>query len=134
MGNRRKAREAALQVLYQVDLSKINPGEALELFWMQESASAEIKDFTTQLVEVVLQNQAEVDQLVEKHATHWKLLRMACVDRNILRLAVYELLCCKDIPKSVSLNEAIELGKKFGTEESGSFINGVLDHIAKEIK
>jgi len=134
MGNRRKAREAALQVLYQVDLSKINPGEALELFWMQESASAEIKDFTTQLVEGVLQNQAEVDQLVEKHATHWKLLRMACVDRNILRLAVYELLCCKDIPKSVSLNEAIELGKKFGTEESGSFINGVLDHIAKEIK
>ncbi|MFO1518433.1 MAG: transcription antitermination factor NusB [bacterium] len=134
MGNRRKAREAALQILYPVDLSHLNAKEAMSLYWQNHPSQDEVIEFTRQLVEGVLRNQAEIDKLIELHSTHWKLGRMACVDRNILRMAVFELLFCRDIPKSVSLNEAIELGKKFGTEDSGAFINGVLDNIAKEVK
>jgi transcription antitermination protein NusB len=134
MGNRRKAREAALQILYQIDVSKNTPKEALRLFWSEHSSLPEVEEFGDRLVEGVVRNQPEIDRLIESHSTHWKLNRMACVDRNILRIAVYELLYCHDIPKSVSLNEAIELGKKFGTEDSGAFINGVLDNIAKEVK
>jgi N utilization substance protein B len=134
MGTRRKAREAALQILYQVDLSKLDPKEAMQLFWKNHSSIPEVEEFAYQIVEGVVRNRLEIDRLVEQHSTHWKLSRMTCVDRNILRIAVYELMYCHDIPASVSLNEAIEIGKKFGTEDSGSFINGVLDNIAKELK
>src|SRR4029434_10101978 len=134
MGNRRKAREAALQILYQVDLSKNNPKEALKLYWVEHPPIPEVEEFGNRLVEGVIRNQAEIDRLIETHSTHWKLGRMACVDRNILRIAVCELLYFHDIPKSVTLNEAIELGKKFGTEDSGAFINGVVEHISKEVK
>jgi len=134
MGNRRKGREAALQILYQVDLSRITPREAMQLYWRQHPSIPEVQEFADQLVEGVVRNRPEIDKVIEVHSTHWKLGRMACVDRNVLRIAAYELLYCHDIPKSVSLNEAIELGKKFGTEDSGAFINGVLDNIAKEVK
>jgi N utilization substance protein B len=134
MGTRRKAREAALQILYQVDLSKLDPKEAIQFFRQNHPSVPEVEEFTHQLVEGVVRNRIEIDRLVEQHSTHWKLSRMTCVDRNILRIAVYELMYCHDIPASVSLNEAIEIGKKFGTEDSGSFINGVLDNIAKELK
>jgi len=134
MGNRRKAREAALQILYQVDLSRMSPHDAMKMYWRQHPSLPEVTEFADQLVEGVLRNQIEIDKVIEIHSTHWKLGRMACVDRNVLRIAAYELLYCRDIPKSVSLNEAIELGKRFGTEDSGAFINGVLDNIAKEVK
>jgi transcription antitermination protein NusB len=145
MGNRRKAREASLQLLYEIDLSQKDCAEALRLFErdpsrllpeLEESPSAleEIKEFTRQITEGVTRNVREIDQLIEGHSTHWKISRMASVDRNILRMAVFELLYCQDIPASVTINEAIEVAKKFGTEESGSFVNGVLDHIAKELK
>lgn len=134
MGNRRKSREAALQALYQIDLAKAEPEKALEQYWKNNIDTEEIQEFANLLVQGVTSHLSELDQLIEKHSTHWKLSRMACVDRNILRMAAYELMYCRDIPASVSLNEAIEVGKKFGTEDSSSFINGILDNLAKEIR
>lgn len=144
MGLRRKARESALQLLYEIDLCQKDPVEVLKLSEFlkvlpkeaghDEETSAEQQKFCHDLVEGVSRNVREIDQLIESHSTHWKISRMALVDRNILRLAVFELLYCQDIPTSVSINEAIEIGKRFGTEESGSFINGVLDHIAKDLQ
>lgn len=134
MGNRRKSREAALQALYQIDLAKAEPEKALEQYWKNNIDTEEIQEFANLLVQGVISHLSELDQLIEKHSTHWKLSRMACVDRNILRMSAYELIHCKDIPASVSLNEAIEIGKKFGTEDSSSFINGILDNLAREIR
>ncbi len=134
MGNRRKSREAALQALYQIDLAKAEPEKALEQYWKNNIDTEEIQEFANLLVQGVTSHLSELDQLIEKHSTHWKLSRMACVDRNILRMSAYELIYCKDIPASVSLNEAIEIGKKFGTEDSSSFINGILDNLAREIR
>ena len=145
MGNRRKAREASLQLLYEVDLAQkdyhlvlseflATPLRFLDLSGESSQSLEEIKRFTVQITEGVCHNVREIDQLVEGHSTHWKISRMSVVDRNILRMAVFELLYCPDIPASVTLNEAIEIAKRFGTDESGSFVNGVLDHIAKELK
>ncbi len=133
MGNRRRGREAALQILYQIDLSDSDPREAIALFWREAPVSEEIQNFSKVLVEGVLKFKKEIDEKIEGHSIHWKLGRMACVDRNVLRIAIYELFYCHDIPKSVTLNEAIDLGKKFGTEESGAFVNGILDNIAKNV-
>lgn len=134
MGNRRKSRESALQALYQIDLSKADPEKALDQYWKNNPDTEEIQGFANLLVEGVTSHVAELDRLIEKHSTHWKLSRMACVDRNILRISAYELIYCKDIPASVSLNEAIEIGKKFGTEDSSAFINGILDNLSKEVR
>ncbi len=145
MGNRRKARENSLQLLYEIDLSQKDFQGVVKEFCEGRhhpvkdssgdlSAQAEIREFTRQIVEGVGHNMGEIDKIVETHSTHWKINRMASVDRNILRMAVFELLYCPDIPPSVTINEAIEIAKRFGTEESGAFVNGVLDHIAKELK
>ena len=139
MGQRRKAREAALQMLYQIEMMGSEPRHVLPLFWKAGSPqgqdiSPEIKLFATEIVEGTYRNRKEIDELIEKHSAHWRLVRMAIVDRNILRMAAYELLYRRDIPISVTLDEAIEIAKKFGTEESGAFINGILDQIAKGVK
>ena len=145
MGMRRRAREASLQLLYEIDLGQKDAEEILSserLPWQRSLVTemdpnedpAQIEDFVRQIVEGVNRNVREIDRLIESHSTHWKISRMAIVDRNILRMAVFEILYCKDIPPSVSINEAIEIGKRYGTEESGAFINGVLDHIAKDLK
>lgn len=133
MGNRRKARECALQVLYQIDFLKDEPLSVLSLYWAQQDVADDVREFAEQLIKGVWRNRAEVDQVIESHSTNWRLDRMPTVDRNLLRLAVYELLFERDIAASVTLNEAIELAKYFGSEESGSFINGVLDPIAKSL-
>ena len=112
----------------------MEPRDAMKVFWQHYPPEDDVEEFSNQIVEGVIRNRSEIDRLIELHSTHWKLSRMAYVDRNILRMAVYELLYCHDIPHSVTLNEAIEVAKKFGTEESGAFINGVLDNIAKELK
>ena len=136
MGNRRIAREIALQLLYETEMKGSEPRAVLELYWagQAEPEDPEVRKFTTELLEGTYRNRKEIDAIIEKHSLHWKLVRMAVVDRNILRLAVYELLYLHDTPTNVILNEAIEIAKKFGTEESGSFINGILDKIAKEVR
>jgi transcription antitermination protein NusB len=133
-GNRRKARECALQILYQMDMSGHSPEEALRAFWQNFTPEHDVEEFATALVEGVATKQADIDKKIQEASHHWKLERMAKVDRNVLRLAVYELLFREDIPKKVTLNEAIEIAKRYGTEESGSFINGVLDHIGAAVQ
>lgn len=131
MGTRRKGRELALQALYQIDMTGDASAAAVELFLKHFEGSKEAKDFAHRLVSGVVSQQAEIDRLIEKCTEHWKLLRMAKVDLIILRLATYELVFCPDIPLNVSLDEAIEIGKRFGSGDSATFINGVLDQVAQ---
>jgi len=132
VGARTRARECALQALYQLDTSGGDPRDVLRaiLAHFEETPDVDTAKFAEQLVRGVQSERGAIDDLIQKTSTHWKLERMARVDRNILRLAVYELLRRPDVPVRVTLNEAIELGKKFGSEESSAFVNGVLDRIA----
>lgn len=129
MGNRRKSRELAMQALFFMDMCRNDSKEMLDRFCENFTPSKKTLPFFLKLVQGVMQSKSEVDAIIERFSSNWKLNRMPCVDRNIMRIAVYELLCCPDIPYKVSLNEAIDIGKKFGTEESGAFINGILDSI-----
>ena len=120
-----------MQILYQLEVNPLDTHEALESFWEHSAASGQVKEFTTRIVEGVQQHREEIDRLIRKHSEHWRLERISATDRNILRMGVFELLFCDDIPVKVALNEAVDLGKKFGTEESGAFINGILDKISR---
>ncbi len=129
MGQRRRARELALQFLYQAEAT---PGEdvgrSLEVF-RASFCGAEKDEFFERIGAGVLQELPKIDKLIERFSRNWKLSRMSRVDRNILRLAVYEMAFCPDVPPKVAIDEAVELGKKFGTADSGAFINGVLDAV-----
>lgn len=131
MRNRTRAREYALQMLYQVDVSHGQWQEMMEQFLAQSSVPEDVKAFSKQLVEGTLTRLEEIDRLITSHADNWQLNRMAVVDRNILRMGTYELLYVEDVPPKVSLNESVELAKRFGDEESGKFVNGILDTIHK---
>ncbi len=109
-------------------------GEALNLLWDHFASDEEAKDFCERLVRGVVEHSDEINRLIEKYAEHWKISRMNQIDRNVLRIAVFELLYCTDIPPKVTMNEAIDIGKKFGSEESGAFINGVLDGIRQHLR
>jgi N utilization substance protein B len=127
MGTRRKAREVALQVLFQIDVSQVDVDEAVELFWNNFEAPENVREFSTHLIKGTHSQLIEIDELIKSCSENWSLDRMSKVDKNILRLAVFELVYCNDIPPKVTLNEAIDLGKYYGSENSGSFINGILD-------
>jgi N utilization substance protein B len=158
MGKRHEARERAVQFLFQHDL---NPPEDLEAalnqFWQSQRSAAIAGDkgaatwgqpvdlppptveeaavrlFADPLIRGAIQYAAEADAIIEKHAENWKLHRIAAVDRNILRLAIYEMLHRDDIPPVVSINEAVEIAKKFSTQDSGKFVNGILDKVKTEL-
>ena len=130
VGIRRKARELALQALYKVEMTGDVSPAALELFWGQFEGNAKAREFARRLVSGVLAHKEQIDRVIEQSADNWKLSRMAKVDLTILRMAAYELLFCPDIPMNVSIDEAIEIGKRFGSEDSPPFINGVLDQVA----
>jgi len=134
MGNRRRSRELAMQVLFQMEINKDDSMEAVELFCKHFKVSRKLRPFLLKLVQGVKQYQAEIDGLIDGFSDKWKISRMCGVDRNLLRLAVYELLYCDDIPAKVTINEAIEIAKRFGTENSGAFINGILDSIRISLK
>ncbi len=129
MGNRRKAREMAMQALFFMDISKNVSVSQIDLFCRCNQPSKNIETFLRKLTEGIVEQWGYIDHVIEKFSSNWKLNRMACVDRNIIRIAVYELLFCEDIPPRVAINEAIDIGKKYGTEGSGAFINGILDSI-----
>lgn len=132
MGKRRIARELALKFLYQ---SEFNPDELetqLAQFSERSGTQAEILEFMTVLVEKVFAHAEEVDILLKKFSDHWALDRMSMVDRNILRLGICELVFTTATPPKVAINEAVEIAKKFGTEDSPDFINGILDKVFKE--
>ncbi|HSN14898.1 MAG TPA: transcription antitermination factor NusB [Anaeromyxobacteraceae bacterium] len=129
-GKRTKARERALQALYQIDVAASDIDEALVRFWRSfEPAEREVQELAEQLVRGVHRERRSIDERIEAASTNWRVDRMARVDRNALRLAVFELVH-GDAPVKVIINEAIELGKKYGSESSGAFVNGVLDRIA----
>ena len=142
MGTRRQARELALQFLYQFDSLKESSSnsedieELLSFFWDGNDipCDEDTKEFSSILVMGSCSNLPRIDEILTSYSDHWRLKRMPTIDRNILRIAIYELLYLSNIPPPVTINEAVELGKRFGTEESGAFINGILDKIreAKE--
>jgi transcription antitermination factor NusB len=135
MRRRTLAREFALQLLYQIDITHDNYDLSLVNFWeahAEESIDDDIKDFTTGLVRGVVQNLQQIDAKIEQYATNWQLSRMPVVDRNIIRLSCYELLLRDDIPPKVSINEAVELAKKYSGIEAGKFVNAILDKIKAE--
>ncbi|MFA5164370.1 MAG: transcription antitermination factor NusB [Candidatus Omnitrophota bacterium] len=132
MRKRTQARECALQILYQSDIRKEQPEKLFLDFWRDNEVGAEVSDFASSLVLGTLKNMKKIDETITSYASNWKLNRMAVIDRNVLRLATYELLFCDDIPQKVSINEAVDLAKKFGDTESGKFVNGILDKISKE--
>jgi N utilization substance protein B len=134
MGLRRDGREAAIQFLYQVDSYKpAQLDEALAAFWKQSEVKPNVRDFANDLLKGALPKLPEVDAKIRTLADNWDFERLAMVDRNILRLAVYEMLFRPEIPPVVSINEAIEIAKKFSSAESGAFVNGLLDKVKKEL-
>lgn len=149
MGTRRRAREFALQILYQGDAQdSLGDEQALALFWKNFAASAEaasttveaqaadlgdVQEFAEKLVRGVREHLAELDAQIQAASKNWRLERMARVDRNLLRLALYELKYADDVPAKVAINEAIEIAKRFGTGESSAFVNGILDRCREEL-
>lgn len=131
--SRRRAREYTLQILFQIDFKgrEVSCND-FENFWLDKDESEDVKKFTEDLVKGTINRLDEIDSRIEKTAENWVLKRMAAVDRNILRFAAYEILYRKDIPSAVTIDEAIEVAKKFSSSEAASFINGILDRLAKE--
>ncbi|MBN2831603.1 MAG: transcription antitermination factor NusB [Candidatus Omnitrophica bacterium] len=136
MRKRTLAREFSLQLLYQLDITKEPAAEAaLENFWLvhnEESIDKELKEFASKLVKGVISNLDEIDKKISQYAQNWQLKRMAVVDRNIMRMGCFELIYCDDIPAKVSINEAVDLAKKFSGVEAGKFVNAILDKIKAE--
>ncbi len=129
MKNRSKARELVLQALFYMDMRQNTSEEMIDLYCENFEVPEKVVPFFLKLVKGVIEKRDEIDSLIERFSNNWKMSRMSCVDRNAMRSAVYEMLFCDDVPPKVSINEAINIGKKYGTEESGSFINGILDSI-----
>ncbi len=134
MGTRRKSRELALQMLFQADMGKQTPEDVRRTFWAERNtAEDDVRGFADDLFRVATERAPEIDQLIEKHAEHWRMERMATVDRNLLRAGVAEFLGFPATPKPVIINEALEIARKFSSPESVQFINGVLDSVARAL-
>lgn len=134
MGTRRLSRERALQALFYMDMHRDPVEDPVGQFCSSFAQDKPTQPFFHRLVDGVQENRVAIDTVIEQFSSNWKLSRMSCVDRNVLRIAVFELIYCADIPPKVSINEAIDVGKRFGTDESGAFINGILDSIRLAMK
>ena len=135
MGTRRKSREMALQMLFQADMGKQSADQVRRTFWAEHgAASHHVRGFADDLFRVAMDRAGDIDGLIEKHAEHWRMERMAVVDRNLLRAAVAELLGYPETPRAVVINEALEIARKFSSPESVQFLNGVLDSVGKELE
>jgi transcription antitermination factor NusB len=131
---RRRARELALQLLYELDVrSQEEPGGVAETFWGRQTPGEDVRAFADTLVRGVASQRAKIDEILGRFAERWDLDRMAVVDRNVLRVAVWELLWGIDVPPAVVINEALEVARRFSTEESTRFINGILDRVRREL-
>ena len=139
MGKRREGREAAVQFLYQFDVNRLPLEAALAAFWKlrmvpgKGGSSTKTRAFTEKIVKGVQAHSEAIDACISQYTTNYDLHRIAIVDRNILRVGIYELRHCADVPPVVSINEAIEIAKRFGSEESGSFVNGILDRVRGDL-
>jgi N utilization substance protein B len=134
MGIRRAGRECAVQFLYQIDLHPaLDASQALEEFWKLNKSARSTREFSERLIHGVIDKKIELDAKIASLADNWDVKRLAAVDRNILRLAIYEMLFCDDIPPVVTINEAVDLAKRFSADDSGGFVNGILDKAKKEL-
>ena len=133
-GTRRKSRELALQMLFQLDMGKQTTEEVRKTFWAERrDLDEKVRGFADDLFRVASEREAEIDQLIEKSAEHWRMERMAAVDRNVLRAGIAEFLGFPETPRPVVINEALEIARRYSTPESVQFINGVLDSVAREL-
>ena len=133
MGLRRKARECALQMLFQWDITHDSVEQIVGTFWEMHDEQSELRGFAEVLFHGAVEHVEEADRIIQRHAENWRLDRMTTVDRNLLRLAVYEFWVEKETPKTIIINEAIEIARRFSSQESPQFINGILDSIKKEL-
>jgi len=133
LGQRRRARECALQMLFQIDLAGGSPGEVFPGFWAAHPVDEPVREFAERLVEGVVRERAAMDRLIETVSERWRLERIATVDRNVIRMALFEILHEADTPAAVAIDEAVEIARRFGSEQSGAFINGVLDAIRRRL-
>jgi len=133
MGSRRKARESALQVLFQLEFDESDSDKVLDQYWKGHKESEDTQEFCRLLVQGILSHRVEIDTHIESTSQHWRVSRMAHVDRNILRMAVYELLYEKELAPAIVIDEALEIAKKFGSQETSKFVNGILDAIRKKM-
>ena len=133
MGRRREGRELAVQALYQLEVTGEEGAGGLSEFWRNFESTEAGRDFARQLVAGVQQERQRIDRLIADAAEHWRMGRMSKVDVCVLRVAVYELLACGDVPTRVAIDEAIEIARRFGSEDSAAFVNGVLDRVAREL-
>lgn len=131
MGARRKARELALQMLFQHDMAGNEPDMIIDTFEDLQKSKPNTREFATRIFRGTVDHLAEIDEMIQAQAENWRLSRMAVVDRNIIRMSIYEFLHESDTPKLVIIDEAVEIAKKFGTQKSSQFINGILDGILK---
>lgn len=134
MGRRRRARECALQMLFQLDLTRAAPEAVFRQFWSPQERDDDLRRFAERLVLGTARRREDLDEVVAVSAQHWRIERMAVVDRNVLRMAVFEMIWEADTPPIVIIDEAVEVAKKFGSEESGGFINGILDHVRRRLE
>ena len=133
MGRRRRSRELAVQVLFQLEFHTDNPEKSFDLICENFESPKGIRPYARELVQGVCEHRAELDDLIREASENWRLERMPFLDRSILRMAVYEILFVSDVPPKVSIDEAVELGKRYGGKDSGGFLNGVLDRIFKNL-
>ena len=133
MGKRRKARELVLKSLYSYEISNIEPNTTLDDLLSESTLDPSSRIFASQLYNKVLENRNSIDNMIKECVDNWDINRLAIIDKNIIRMGICELLFFGDIPQKVSMDEAIELAKKYGAEDSGSFVNGILDHVANNL-
>jgi N utilization substance protein B len=133
MGKRRAARELALRTLFQIDLARLDAAETMAAALAEDTLADDARDFARELVMGAVKKQKHIDFVIGKYARGWTLDRMANMDRNILRLAVFEILYLPDIPPAVTVDEAVELAKKYSTAESGGFVNGILGSLVRNL-
>lgn len=134
MGRRRKAREETIRILFRLEFENKQIEKTLNQYWESKKTSEEIKEYSTWLVNGIISDQAKIDNIIQQVSEHWRISRMALVDRNILRMAVFELLYEENIAPAIVINEAIEIAKKYSGDEAATFVNGILDAIRKNLK
>ena len=131
--SRREAREYILQILFHLDFNPTETGRILKWFWKENPCGEEVSLFVERVINGIAEKQKDLDALISKYSENWKIHRMGAVDRNVLRMALYEMLYCDDIPPVVSINEAVDIAKYFSNKESGSFVNGILDRVMETL-
>ena len=132
MRKRRQGREAALKLLYALEMTRTDVQELINAAWIEEVVPHDVRDFVMTLVAGVGAHREEIDTMIRAWSSHWSLTRIGVVERNLLRLAIYELVFMPEIPPNVTINEAVEVAKSYGAEEAWLFVNGILDRVKRE--